>query len=91
MRKQINPLARALGRHGKEIDQLFKAERTPENFGEFGKLMEKVVEEATGKKLRKCVECGNVSDKGLDIEGKSGKSFVCQKCVNIEEKVENQN
>ena len=45
MKRQTDPLMRALEKHEKEIDQLFKAERTTENFEAFGKLMDKISKE----------------------------------------------
>ena len=51
--------------------------------------MEKTVEtmsdvefKPTQKKMKKCVECGEVSDMGVDIQGRNGKlDFLCSKCI----------
>jgi hypothetical protein len=47
MKKQINSFTKTLGKRGKELDKLFKAERTPENSEAFVKLMGKILKEAT--------------------------------------------
>lgn len=57
--------------------------------------MEKAIETLTDveifkpkkeRKLRKCIECGDVSDKGLDIQGRNGKTdFLCEHCLQTEE------
>jgi hypothetical protein len=51
--RQVNPFTKALGKRGKELDELFKAGKTPENFEAFGKLMNAVIEEATKDEKKK--------------------------------------
>ncbi len=49
------------------------------------KKLEKINEQLRGKHFRKCVECGEVSDKGVEIQkaGHSTTDFLCEKCFEV--------
>ncbi len=53
------------------------------------KKLDKINCSLKGKHFRKCVECGEVSDKGVEIQrANRSTDFLCEKCFPLEVKRE---